>query len=284
VPDGSIRLSNLEVLAVSDDIRQGPWSIAEAFPDVPQDEWPEITRADPDTVGAGLWRAPDRCFVIRTSDRTILVDTGIGPAGTPVADLLHPEGGALLDELRGAGVTPDDVDIVVTTHMHFDHIGWNVSGRADDLHPTFPRATYLLQRAEWEAFSGGDDDPQGKPARDRQVRWLREAGALEIVDGIHEIADGVRLVPTPGHTRGSQSVEVISGRDRLELSGDVANHPLQVAVPDRRTFSDDDPSTAAATRRRFLESAERDRAIVGPAHFPEPFGRIVDGRWEPIAN
>jgi glyoxylase-like metal-dependent hydrolase (beta-lactamase superfamily II) len=283
VPDGSLRVGDAEVIAVTDEIREGPWTLAEAFPDVPPEQWPGIAERYPETFAGDAWRAHDRCFVIRTTDRTILVDTGIGPAGTPVADLLHPEGGALLDELRDAGVSPSDVDVVVLTHMHFDHIGWNVSGPAEDPRPTFPRATYLLQSAEWDTYSVGDEDPQGSPARDRQVRWLREAGVLELVDGEREIADGIHLFVTPGHTPGSQSVQIGSGGDSVVVSGDVANHPMQIRYPQHRSFSDDDPAVAEATRRTLLESAERDGAILGPAHLPEPFGRIVDGRWQPVA-
>jgi glyoxylase-like metal-dependent hydrolase (beta-lactamase superfamily II) len=181
------------------------------------------------------------------------------------------------------GASPDDVDLVVLTHMHFDHIGWNVGGPPDDPMPTFPHATYLLQQAEWDGYAG-DDDPMGKPARDRQVRWLRDAGVLELVGGEREIADGVRLIVTAGHTPGSQSVRIGAGRDSLTLSGDVAHHPLQVRHPEHRSFADADPGAAEATRRSFLEAAERDRAILGPAHFPEPFGRVVDGRWVPVAD
>ena len=279
----SIRVGDIEVVAVPDCVRDGPWSFAEAFPDVPPEEWPGIAERYPDTVAGDNWRARDHCFLVRTSDRTILVDTGIGPPGARVAEFLHPGGGRLLEELRSAGVEPGAVDVLVLTHMHFDHIGWNVSGPPDDPAPTFPNARYLLQRAEWDSYAD-DADPMGKPARDRQVRWLREAGVLELLDGEREIADGVRLRLTAGHTAGSQSVEVRSGREVLLLSGDVANHPIQVRHPEHRSFADADPSAATTMRRTVFGAAERDSVLVGPAHFPEPFGRIVEGRWEPIRD
>jgi glyoxylase-like metal-dependent hydrolase (beta-lactamase superfamily II) len=175
----------------------------------------------------------------------------------------------------------EDIDVVVLTHMHFDHIGWNVSGPGDDPKPTFPRATYLLQASEWEAFAD-DEDPHGRGARDRHVRWLREAGVLELVTGQREVADGVRVLTTPGHTAGSQSVVIASGDERLVVAGDVANHPLQVARPDRRSFADADPANAARTRRELFGRVERAHAIVATAHFADPFGRVVGGAWEPI--
>ena len=279
---GTVRIGDVEIVALRDDIRAGPWSLAEAFPDVPESDWREITRMHPEAVDGDRWRVRDYAFLLRTPDRTILVDTGIGPAGTGVAELLHPQGGSLLDELAATGVDPAAIDVVALTHMHFDHIGWNVSGPPDDPRPTFPRASYLLQRADWDAFAAQDEDAVGRPARDRHVRWLRQEGLLELVDGATEIADGVRLVSTPGHTAGSMSVEVSVGADRLLITGDVANHPLQITNPASRSFSDHDPGVASATRRSVFGEAERDGAIVAPGHFPEPFGRVGGGEWRPL--
>jgi len=283
VPHGSVSIGDTTITALCDDVREGPWSLEEAFPDVSTDEWPEVERDHPETVAPRrMWSAHDHCYLIRARDRTMLVDTGIGPQGTPVADLLHPEGGALLSELDAIGVSAEEIDTVVLTHMHFDHIGWNVSGGPDDPHPTFPRARYLLQRNEWRAYAEGDDDPHGGPARDRQVRWLREAGVLELVEGQQEIAGGIRVLTTPGHTEGSQSVVVTTGDEHVVVAGDVANHPLQVQRPDRRSFADADPARATVTRRELFNRAERARAVVATAHFADPFGRIEAGRWEPI--
>jgi glyoxylase-like metal-dependent hydrolase (beta-lactamase superfamily II) len=208
------------------------------------------------------------------------VDTGIGPAGTRVAELLHPGGGELLRELESAGVGPEDVDVVVLTHMHFDHIGWNVSGTADDPRATFPEATYLLQRSEWDGYAA-DDDPDGKPARDRQIRWLHAEGLLRLVDGGDELAEGISLVPTPGHTAGSQSVLIVRGEQQHLLAGDVANHPLQVREPERRSFADADPERAARTRREVFGRSEREGLTMSTAHFPEPFGRVAGSAWSP---
>jgi glyoxylase-like metal-dependent hydrolase (beta-lactamase superfamily II) len=283
VPHGSVSIGDITVTALCDDVREGPWSLDEAFPDVGNDEWPQIEQEHPETVATQrMWRAHDHCFLVRAPGRTILVDTGIGPRGTAVADLLHPEGGALLDELERAGARAEEVDLVVLTHMHFDHIGWNVSGPNDDPRPTFSNARYVLQASEWDAYASGDDDPQGGPARARQVRWLREADILDLVDGQHEIASGTRVLATPGHTAGSQSVVVTVGDEHIVIAGDVANHPLQVTRPDRRSFADADPDSATTTRRELFQRVERAGAVVATAHFADPFGRISGGSWVPI--
>ena len=105
MPHGSVSIGDTTITALCDDVREGPWSLEEAFPDVSTDEWPEVERDHPETVAPRrMWSAHDHCYLIRARDRTMLVDTGIGPQGTPVADLLHPEGGALLSELDAIGV------------------------------------------------------------------------------------------------------------------------------------------------------------------------------------
>ena len=279
MPHGTLTVGEIEITALCDAVREGPWTLAEAFPN--EADWPDITSRYPETAGAdGLWRAHDHSYLIRTDGDVVLVDTGIGPAGTPVSDMLHPDGGMLLDELTAIEVQPADVDVVVLTHIHFDHIGWNVAGLADDPRPTFPEATYLIQRAEWEAYAR-DEDPQGRSARDRQIRWLHEQELLRLVDGEDELAEGVRLLPTPGHTLGSQSVLVGSGEGASILAGDVANHPVQVERPDVRAFADADPALATSTRREVFGRCERERLTLSTAHFASPFGSVVDGAWSP---
>jgi glyoxylase-like metal-dependent hydrolase (beta-lactamase superfamily II) len=216
-------------------------------------------------VGADRGRLRDWCFVVRSRDRVVLVDTGVGP------------------ELAAAGVEPEEIDLVVLTHLHLDHAGWNLAWDGDRPRPRFPRARYLVQRADWELFAHeGDDDD--REAFDRCVRPLRDLGVADLVDGDRVLSGELSLLHTPGHTPGSQSLLVRSGTAAVLCWGDVANHPAQVGRPDWGPASDVLPQVAQATRRRLLERVETEAMWLAPSHFPEPFGTLVrddDGgrRW-----
>ena len=144
---------------------------------------------------------------------------------------LDRDAGTAPEELAAAGVEPDEIDLVVLTHLHLDHIGWNLAWDGDRPRPRFPRARYLVQRADWELFATwGDEDDRA--AFDRCVAPLQSLGVAELLDGDRVLDDQLSLVHTPGHTPGSQSLLVRSGDDAALLWGDVANHPAQVGEPD----------------------------------------------------
>ena len=279
MPVGTLAIGDVEIVALRDLLTDAPGTLAEWFPGVPDDRWPGVNDGYPDTVaGSGGWRYHVRCYLVRAPGALILVDTGIGPAGTPISDWLHPPGGSLPDELRGAGVHADQVDLVVTTHMHIDHIGWNATENG----PLFSRARYLVHQTEWDAFAD-EEDPEGRAVRDRLVRGLRDHGMLELVAGERELADGIRLLPTPGHTPGSQSVLISAGEERALLGGDIANHPVQIEHPEWHSGGDLDPALATTTRREWFDRVSREGTVLATAHFPHPFGQIRDGHWEPVS-
>lgn len=283
---GSIEVGEVRIDALCDVETDIPERLADAFPDVTASEWPAVHARYPATVGANdRWRFHDHCYVIRSEGTVILLDTGIGPPGTTIADELDPAGGALPHELRSTGLAPEDVDLVAISHMHIDHIGWNVTGEGSDLRPTFPRATYLVQEADWVAYQD-EEDPDGRAARGRQIRSLRDLGVLELVKGERELTGEVLLFPTPGHTPGSQSLALSSGEGRAVLCGDVANHPVQVTHPHWRSVADADPTTAARTREALFARVQSERITMSTAHFPEPFGHVVSSGgmrvWSPL--
>jgi glyoxylase-like metal-dependent hydrolase (beta-lactamase superfamily II) len=190
--------------------------------------------------GPDRWRLHDWCFVVRASDRVVLVDTGVGGPGTPGAAWIGTPG-RLPRELAAAGVDPDEVDLVVLTHLHLDHIGWNLAWDGDRPRPRFGRARYLIQRADWERFSReGDDDD--RTAFELCVRPLRDLGVLKLLDGDHALSAELSLLHTPGHTPGSQSLLVGSGGHALLLWG--------VTWPTTRPRSTSRPGGRAATSSR----------------------------------
>ncbi|BCB86876.1 MBL fold metallo-hydrolase [Phytohabitans suffuscus] len=195
----------------------------EAFPQVNRELWARADERDPGAVTAdSQWLLRFRCFAVRHGDRVTLVDTGIGPADSLAASWA-PVPGRLPEELAAAGIDPAGVDTVVLSHLHTDHIGWAVVGT-----PYFPNATYLLQRADAEAF----DRPE---LRDRLIRPLTESGQLRLIEGDVPIAAGVTAIATPGHTPGHQSVLVEYGSRQTLITGDLLVHMVQLVAPRRRT-------------------------------------------------
>ena len=221
-------------------------------------------------------------FVVKTPGLTVLVDTCIGNdkdrGGRRPFHLLRT---GFLDALRAAGVAPEAVDVVICTHLHVDHVGWNT--RLDDGRwvPTFPRARYLFARREWEHWSSEQDDDTRRIMAD-SVKPILDAGLAELVAMDHRVADGIWLEPTPGHTPGHVSVRLASDGADAVITGDLMHHPVQMAEPDWVTPFDSDPEHARKTRRAFCERYAEAPMIVLGTHFHHPTaGHIVrhGERW-----
>jgi glyoxylase-like metal-dependent hydrolase (beta-lactamase superfamily II) len=275
VPHGSFQVGDIEVIALCDGIADAEGPLDESFPGVTAEQWAEYRNSFPEVFSpSGGWRLHIHAFVLRTPERCVLVDTGAGPAGAPGREWA-PECGRLADELREESLDPMDIDTVVLTHVHDDHIGGTV---LDDGSPAFPNARYLMHQADWDALDGSDE-PEDLPYRDLLLGPLRDADALDFVDDGHVIGPGLEVLYTPGHTPGHISVLVSSSGEQLLVAGDVLNHPGQVAdlFP---SASDHDPAVAAHSRERILSRLEREDIILSTSHFPEPFGQLEnqDGR------
>lgn len=261
-PPRPLRVGGATVIACED--AAGPFfrGRKEAFPDATADQWAGADKWDPQAVEAGRWVLRFRCYAIRLDDgRTIVVDAGVGPAGSP-ASAWAPGPGRLPEELDAAGVAPDDVTTVVLTHLHEDHTGWAVvEGR-----PFFRNARYVLQRAEYEAVTGR--------ARRTVVEPLAASGQLSLVDGEERLARGVRVRHTPGHTPGHQSVLLEAGDDLLALTGDVLVHTVQLLHPEVGYAYEWDATVARATRESFLAEVAARGGVLATAHLTHPYLRL----------
>lgn len=220
-------------------------------------------------------RMPIQSFIVRTPHHTVIVDTCLGNDKSLLTEGWGKRQGPYLDDLKAAGVTPDQVDLVLCTHLHTDHAGWNtrlVNGRWE---PTFPNASYVFNRAEYEHWSTVKDGEQAMVFKE-SVLPIMEAGKAVLVDETHEVAEGIRLEPTPGHTPGHVSIHIAGNGGEAVITGDMMHHPIQILEPERGTRFDWDSAMASRTRRSFLERyAERDVRIVG-THFATPtWGRVV---------
>jgi glyoxylase-like metal-dependent hydrolase (beta-lactamase superfamily II) len=285
VAHGSLTVGAVQVTAVCDVVGDFPVALDLAFPGVERHAWEPHRRRHPEAFsGTDRWRLRAWCFVVRAGDRVVLVDTGVGGAWTPGAQWIG-EPGRLPQELAAAGIDPAEVDVVILTHLHLDHVGWNLAWDGDRPRALFPQASYLIQRADWELFAAEGDD-NDREAFERCVRPLQTLGVVELLDGDRAVDAELTVLHTPGHTPGSQSLLVRSGDDAVLLWGDVANHPAQVSEPTWCPGSDLQPDQARRTRLALLDRVEAEGMWLAPAHFPEPFGTVVgtEGRrhWSPL--
>ncbi|GAA2785985.1 MBL fold metallo-hydrolase [Saccharopolyspora taberi] len=248
---------------------------------------PETWRANESWLVPDHWRPDnDNChgamqtWVLRSRGKVVLVDTGIGNDRTrPQAPMFDGLRTGFLDRLAEAGVRPEDVDVVVNTHLHYDHVGWNTRGSDGGWEPTFPNATYLIPRADKEYFDPGNAHRRPAP-RSEHERVRLEGSHLVYADSVapvldravlweggHRIDDNLVLEPAPGHTPGSTVVRLESGSDRAVFVGDLLHTPVQILEPAHSSCFCEDPGKAAETRRAVLERAADNRELVVPAHF-----------------
>lgn len=226
-------------------------------------------------------------WIVRTPQHLVLIDTGVGDAkrreGNP---LWHMRAGTFLDDLAAAGVAPEQVDVVLVTHMHVDHVGWNtrlVDGRWV---PTFPNARYLFAGEEWafwkhEHARGADE----YGCIEDSVLPVFAAGQAQLVDGTHVIDRWLAFEPTIGHTPGHVSVRLRTRAGEAVFAGDLMHRVVQVAEPEWSSRFCYDGAQAAKTRREFVERHADTGTLILPAHFPSP-GYIVRGdggfRFRPL--
>jgi glyoxylase-like metal-dependent hydrolase (beta-lactamase superfamily II) len=241
----------------------------------PEEEWRSFATPEAD----GKIVISVQCLLVRVGERLALLDTGLGLAAhSPETDGVdHGRRGRLMPELARLGVAPEQVDVVVLSHGHGDHLGGNVvAGR-----PVFPRARYLLDAADFRHFTAAEMLAEW-PFFGEQLLPLREQDRLDMTEGEErEILPGVRLLPTPGHTPGHVCVGFTSGGEHGLYVGDLVHHPAQVSHPEWSPTFDWMPTLSAEMRQRVLDRARVEGSLVLTAHFPFPgVGRLAEG-WRP---
>ena len=211
------------------------------------------------------------CLLVDSHGRRVLVDTGAGrQGGARLEDSfgLDPEW-TLLDAFGAAGVTPESIDVVTNTHLHFDHCGWNTCRDAGgELAATFPRAEYVIQAAEWETALRPDERSAAAYTRARFEPLQARARALSLVRGEVELAPGVFTHPTPGHTAAHQSVRIESGGRTAFFLGDLVPTPAHLPVVYHMAY-DLYPTVLLETKRDLLARACRDGWLLVFDHDPE---------------
>jgi glyoxylase-like metal-dependent hydrolase (beta-lactamase superfamily II) len=224
-----------------------------------------------DALSEAQMRISVHSFVLRVDGRNILIDTCCGNDKTrslpPVSNQHYP----YLENLMRAGLRPEDIDLVMCTHLHFDHVGWNTRLKDGSWVPTFPNARYLFGRRDLEFFSKQRHEATHREAFEDSVAPILDAGLADLVDAdfrVHrEIGDGIWLEDVSGHSPGNLCVIAECGGERAVFSGDCFHHPIQLVRPDATFFADEDPPRASATRQRLLDQYANKDAVFFPAHF-----------------
>ena len=269
------------------------------FPESPDGAWQRNESwLTPDFVDADthVCQSAIQTWLLRSEGRTILVDTGVGNHKerpySPVWSRLTTD---FLGNLARAGVRPEDVDLVINTHLHVDHVGWNTYLDDRAWVPTFPNATYLMPRPDFDFWNpaGGHEPNLGRGNQnvfEDSVAPVHAAGQALLWEDSHQIDANLRLDLAPGHTPGSSVLTLESGTDRALLVGDLLHTPLQIVEPDTNSCFCEHPAQARATRRRLLAWAADNNALVLPAHLgghggvqvERDGGRFAIKAWAPF--
>ena len=223
-----------------------------------------------------------QAYVVRTAHHTILIDTCVGEHKDRTNERFRLTETPWPANFNALGITYDDIDIVMCTHLHVDHVGWNTRLEDGRWVPTFPNARYLFGKTEMETYRAAiaeAPDPDG-PIYADSILPVIEAGQAEIVADDFELSDGLWFEMTPGHTEGHICIHLQNTGGHAVFSGDLMHHPIQVREPQWNSCFCGDDAQARITRRSFLEQHADTDTLIVPSHFE----RGTVGRLESLAD
>ena len=218
-------------------------------------------------------------YIVRTPHHTIVMDTCYGnDKERPDRPPIHRKSDdTYMRGLAAAGIDVNDVDFVVCTHLHVDHVGWNTRLENGRWVPTFPKARYLFSAAELAHWTK-QSETTALPHLTDSVLPIVAAGRADLVTSSYELNDHIRLLPTPGHSPDHFAVRMGAKRDAAVMIGDAIHSPLQARYPEISMMADFNPAQAAATRRSVLERYCDTDTLCCTVHFPSPSAGKIK-RW-----
>ena len=274
-----LTIGNVEITSLSDGILE--FDLCNFFPSIPSDDWQPYSGhlTEDHNVRFNL-----ACFLVRSDGRNIIVDTGLGPKP---ADAPETPWGELLNDFAAHGVRPEEIDMVVMTHLHRDHVGWNLQSQDGNFVPTFPNAKYYMSAIDCNASHDPALQQDRFPNAPECVWPLQDLGVAELMEGEFSLTSELTTLPTPGHTPGHMSIMIASQGERGLILGDVLHNTVQVHETDWVSRADIDPEQTRITRRSLMEKLERDGDTVVSVHLPKPgYGKIarMNGRryWQAL--
>lgn len=276
----SFKVGDLECLVISD----GDFAIPhhEIFTNAPVSSVEQLLGKHGLKPGGIAIKAT--CSLVKTGQKLVLLDTGFGPD-------FEPDVGKLVENLQAEGIKPTDIDIVILSHAHLDHLGGNTDAEGK---PVFSNARYIISKDDWEFWTQEANlaTLREDSFKQEQIAAVRKnllpiQDRFDIVDYETEILPGIKAIAAPGHTPGHMMLAISSGNERLLCTFDVAHYPFQLEQPGWYFVGDIIPERAVLTRRQVLNRASTDKVLVMACHFPFPgLGHIIkDGEtwtWQPI--
>jgi glyoxylase-like metal-dependent hydrolase (beta-lactamase superfamily II) len=272
------KVGSFECIAVTDGTRT--YQASDLFINASKGRLGQVLREytlQPDQVAI-----PYTCLVINAGEHRVLVDTGLG------ANVV-PDAGKLLQNLQAEGIEPEDINTVVLTHGHRDHIGGNIDSQGK---PTFPNARYIMWKDEWDFWTSETNLAQRQTEEIIpfvRIKLLPIQDQLDLIDHEMEILPGIHAVPAPGHTPGHMVLTISSDTEQLLYISDALIHPIHLQQPDWYSLYDIKPEQAVATKRQLLDRVVAEKALVFAFHFPFPgLGYVIQKgkswQWQPTAS
>ncbi len=252
-------------------------------------EWSEVHLKE-----HGHWLAPNHydpasdklklsvhSWLLQIDGRKILID---GCCGNQKSRPLRPWWNMLntpwLERLAAAGARPDEIDLVMCTHLHHDHLGWNTQLRDGKWVPTFPNARYVFSKPDFDYFQKMDSDPATAPAEFGTFREcvvpVVEAGRADLITGPHRLNEFIEILPAPGHSPGHFVFKVDCGSGQAMITGDVFHHMLQIYYPHWNFPKNSDADQARVSRLRVFNDIAASGAMVFPGHVGAPFAGYIE--------
>lgn len=235
-------------------------------------------------IGATPYTVGFNSLILRSDGKLILVDTGWGDKPSKP----FPEAGELMDNFRAGGFRPEEVDIVINTHGHPDHIGWNTIVVDGQIVPTFPNARYYITKSDYDYWTDAEKispwNADWVQHNLDSLKVLAEMGRLEFADGETSVTSEVRMMPSPGHTVGHSSVLVSSGGQTAVFLGDIAHHPAHLTHPEWVTAFDVLPELQRESRAKLFKLAYEQQALLVQVHnaWPSVAGRLLNKDGETV--